>query len=67
MFTLKKTRDRDFVILNFSDTHMKKSELGEDHVFRKIFERTVTEAIASAFRREAYAIAATMESVSGFR
>ena len=46
MFTLKKTRDRDFVILNFSDTHMKKSELGEDHVFRGVFERTVTEAIA---------------------
>ena len=28
MFTLQKTAGEDFRILNFSDTHMKKSELG---------------------------------------
>ena len=45
MFVLPKQPGRDFVILNFSDTHMKKSELGEGHLFRQIFERTVSEAI----------------------
>ncbi len=46
MFVLQKQPDRDFVILNFSDTHMKKSELGEGHLFRRIFERTISEAVA---------------------
>ena len=46
MVTLQKTPGRDFVILNFSDTHMKKSQLTEGHVFRAVFERTVSEAIA---------------------
>lgn len=46
MFTLQKQPGRAFRILNFSDTHMKKSELAEGHLFRAIFERTVTEAIA---------------------
>ena len=46
MFVLQKPADREFRILNFSDTHMKKSELAEGHLFRAVFERTVTEAIA---------------------
>ncbi len=46
MFTLQKTAGEDFRILNFSDTHMKKSELAEGHLFRTIFERTVSEAVA---------------------
>ena len=48
MFVLQKPPGRDFVILNFSDTHMKKSELAEGHLFRVIFERTVREAIDRA-------------------
>lgn len=46
MFVLPKQVGQDFVILNFSDTHMKQSELTEEHLFREIFERTVSEAIA---------------------
>ena len=46
MFTLQKTAGEEFRILNFSDTHMKKSELAEGHLFRTIFERTVSEAVA---------------------
>lgn len=46
MFTLQKQPGQAFRILNFSDTHMKKSELCEGHLFRKIFERTISEAIA---------------------
>lgn len=45
MFVLQKQPGRDFRILNFSDTHMKQSELAEGHLFRAIFERTVSEAI----------------------
>ena len=45
MFVLQKPADRDFRILNFSDTHMRKSELAEGHLFRAVFERTITEAI----------------------
>ena len=45
MFDLQKPADRDFRILNFSDTHMKKSELAEGHLFRTVFERTITEAV----------------------
>ncbi len=45
MFTLQKQPGREFRILNFSDTHMKKSELCEGHLFRKIFERTVSCAV----------------------
>jgi len=46
MFVLQKQAGRDFRILNFSDTHMKKSELTDGHLFRAVFERTVSEAIA---------------------
>ena len=45
MFVLQKSAGRDFRILNFSDTHMRKSELAEGHLFRAVFERTITEAI----------------------
>ena len=46
MFVLQKQAGRDFRILNFSDTHMKKSELADGQLFRTVFERTVSEAIA---------------------
>lgn len=45
MFTLKKSQDKDFLVLNLADIQLSKEEWGESHTHSKIVNYTVTELV----------------------